>query len=235
MEENKENYTIICNQVKKIFTTGTTEVEALKNVNLKVKENELLMLMGPSGSGKTTLLSVIAGVLLHTDGQILVLNQNLKSMTSDEKTDFRGKNIGFVFQSFNLIPTLTVLENVSIPLLLQNKNDKEINERVNNLLIKLGIEQLKDRYPQELSGGEQQRVSIARGCIHNPKIILCDEPTSYLDAENGKKVMEILKAIQKEFKSTLIIVTHDPRILEFADRIIEIQDGIIKNEKNNNH
>ncbi|MFA6119236.1 MAG: ABC transporter ATP-binding protein [Parachlamydiales bacterium] len=232
-----ENYIIECSKVKKTFFTGTQQVDALKDVNLKIKENELLMLMGPSGSGKTTLLSVIAGILLHTEGEISVLNKNLKMLTSDERTDFRGKNIGFVFQSFNLIPYLTVIENVSIPLLIQNIKKDEAETTAKNLLIKLGIGHLINRYPQELSGGEQQRVSIARGCVHNPKIILCDEPTSYLDAENGKKAMEILKKIQTENKSTLIIVTHDPRILDFADRIIEIQDGTIKNEKinSNNH
>lgn len=228
-----ENYTIICEKVKKVFGSGETRVEALKNVNLKIKENELVMLKGPSGSGKTTLLSVIGGILKQTEGDIVVLGQHLKDLNNEDKTTFRGKNIGFVFQSFNLIPYITTTENVSIPLLIHKYDRNEAMELSKNFLIKLGLGHVLDRYPRELSGGEQQRVSIARGCIHKPKIILCDEPTSYLDSENGKNVMEILKNLQREEKSSLVIVTHDPRITEFADRILGIQDGTIINEKIN--
>jgi len=228
-----KKYTIICQNVKKNFLIGPKVIEALKNVNLKVKENELVMLMGPSGSGKTTLLSVIAGILKLTYGEISVLQKNILQMSQDEITTFRGKNIGFVFQSFNLIPYLTAKENVAIPLLIHATKRKEAQEKAEKLLISLGLKDMLDRYPKDLSSGEQQRISIARACIHNPKIILCDEPTSYLDAINGKKVMEILKTLQRKNKSSLIIVTHDPRILKFADRILKIQDGILKNHKNN--
>ncbi|NGX28056.1 MAG: putative ABC transporter ATP-binding protein [Candidatus Anoxychlamydiales bacterium] len=226
-----ENYTVICKNVKKTFFSVSGQVEALRDVNLKVKEDELVMLMGPSGSGKTTLLSVIGAILRHTKGEITVLNENLKELSGDNRTLFRGKNIGFVFQSFNLIPYLNVQENVAIPLFIQKVEREKALDIAKGLLLKMDLKHILDRYPKEISGGEQQRVSIARGYIHNPKIILCDEPTSYLDAENGKRVMQILKDIQKANKSSLIVVTHDPRIVDYADRIIEIQDGIIKNEK----
>ncbi len=228
-----EEYSIICSKIKKTYGKGSTKVEALRDINLKVKQSELLMLMGPSGSGKTTLLSVIATILKFDSGDCSILNKNINQLSYQEKTIFRGKNIGFVFQSFNLIPTLTTVENVAIPLLIHNITREDSLKRAEEILSKLGLQDKLTKYPKELSGGEQQRVSIARGCIHKPKIILCDEPTSYLDTETGSKVMLILKDLQKENQSTLVVVTHDPRILNYADRIVEIEDGIIKNNHEN--
>jgi putative ABC transport system ATP-binding protein len=224
-----EKIAIECQNLKKTYYNPSNKVEALKDVNLKVYENELLMLMGPSGSGKTTLLSIIGGILNFESGVLNVLSQNIKNLNDENLTIFRSKNIGFVFQSFNLIPTLNALENVLIPLLIQNMNLNEATDKAKDLLKKVNLEDKMDSYPRELSGGEMQRVSIARGFIHNPKILLCDEPTSYLDSNLGKHIMQILKNFIIENNTTIVVVTHDPRITPFASRIIEIDDGIIKN------
>ena len=187
--------------------------------------------MGPSGSGKSTLISIIAGIIKQDAGECLVINVPINQLPEDEKTIFRGKNIGFMFQNFNLVPTLTAVQNASIPLLLNGFKRDEALSMAYALLKRFGIDKQASRFPSSLSGGEQQRVAIARACIHKPKIILCDEPTSFLDSERGKKIMEILKEIKTEQNSSLIVVTPDPRILEFADRIVYIQDGLITESK----
>lgn len=227
---NENNIVIVCKDIKKFFGEGTARVEALRGVNLEVKKGELLLLMGPSGSGKTTLISVIAAILTQDEGECLVSNLNLNKMPDKEKTHYRGQHIGFVFQSFNLIPTLTAEENVAIPLLIQGVDRITAIKKANELLQKVGIPEKAHAYPPELSGGQQQRVAIARAVIHNPDLIVCDEPTSYLDHEMGMKVMELLKSVTNEHKKTLIVVTHDPRITSFADRIAHLEDGRIVNQ-----
>jgi putative ABC transport system ATP-binding protein len=222
-----------CEQITKTFGTKQTRVEALRGVDMTLLEREILMICGPSGSGKTTLLSIIASILHPDSGRCDVLGTPINALSEEEKTIFRGKNIGFVFQAFNLIPMLTAQENTAIPLLIQGINRKEALERAKILLEKLGLSDKIHRKPSELSGGEQQRVSIARGCIHQPKVILCDEPTSLLDHKTGSKVLEILIQLQEETKCSLIIVTHDQRILSYADRIIEIEDGRITGTRSN--
>jgi putative ABC transport system ATP-binding protein len=218
---------VICKNVKKIYGTGTSRVEALRGIDLEVKKGELLMLMGPSGSGKTTLISVIAGILTQTEGECLVSGVNLNRMPDQEKTHYRGTHIGFVFQSFNLIPMLTCAENVSIPLLLIGVERRAALERAKQLLTDVGIPEKIDVSPNDLSGGQQQRVAIARAMIHEPDLIVCDEPTSYLDHDTGMKVMELLRAIAGENGKTLIVVSHDVRITQFADRIVRLEDGKI--------
>ena len=188
------------------------------------------MLVGPSGAGKTTLLSIMAGILSQTGGECEILSQPINQLKEKERTIFRGQHIGFVFQSFNLIPSLTALENVSVPLLIHGMNKKEALDRSMEILEILGLGDRASDFPPHFSGGQLQRISIARGCVHRPKIILCDEPTSFLDHENGSRVMELMKKIQKRDLSTFVIVTHDPRIFDFADRIVEINDGVIKTE-----
>lgn len=220
-----------CKDVKKSFFPGKTEVKALKGINLGVKENELIMLMGPSGSGKTTLISIIGGILNQDEGSCSVLHQDINNLPAAEKALFRGKNVGFVFQTLNLIPTLNAVENVCIPLILQNVEKNKAFLEAKELLAKMGLKDKYNSYPKELSGGEQQRVSVARGCIHKPKVMLCDEPTSFLDLETGREVINVLKEIQKENKCSIVIVTHDPRILDYADRIEEISDGVIAQKK----
>lgn len=218
---------VLCTDIKKSFGEGTAKVQALRGVNLAVKEGELIIIMGPSGSGKTTLLSVVSGILTQDSGTCLVSNMNLNAMDDREKTHYRGRHIGFVFQAFNLIPTLTALENVSIPLMLLTKDKKSALQKAEALLDGVGIPEKAFAYPAQLSGGQQQRVAIARSMIHDPDLVVCDEPTSFLDHETGIKVMELLRSTVSEKGKTLIIVSHDVRIVQFADRIVTLEDGRI--------
>jgi putative ABC transport system ATP-binding protein len=218
---------VVCKNVTKVFGEGSTRVDALRGVDLEIPQGQFLIMMGPSGSGKTTLISIIAGILMQTEGQSLVCNLDLNHMPDQEKTLYRGKHIGFVFQAFNLIPMLTCEENVAIPLLLEGVERKTAQEQARKLLTNFGIGEKADISPTDLSGGQQQRVAIARALIHNPDLIVCDEPTSFLDHESGMKVMELLRSIVTDQKKTLIVVSHDPRITKFADRIVKLEDGRI--------
>lgn len=226
---NKKPLAVICKDIKKTYGVGTSKVDALRGINLEVKEGELLILMGPSGSGKTTLISVIAGILTPTSGECLISNINLNHLGDKEKTNYRGIHIGFVFQSFNLIPTLTCEENVSVPLLINGVDRKTALDKASKLLTLVGIPEKIHVYPPELSGGQQQRVAIARSIIHDPDLIVCDEPTSYLDHETGMKVMQLLRNIVTDHGKTMIVVSHDQRIMDFADRIAHLEDGKIIN------
>lgn len=218
---------VICKDLKKVFGEGSTRVEALRGVNLEVRKNELLMMMGPSGSGKTTLISIIAGILTQTQGECLISSLDLNHMPDQEKTRYRGKHVGFVFQEFNLIPMLTCIENVSIPLILNGVDRQTAQERAKELLAEVGIPEKGEIFPPQLSGGQQQRVAIARAMVHNPDLIVCDEPTSYLDHDTGMKVMDLLRALISKNGKTLIVVTHDVRITKYADRIVNLEDGRI--------
>jgi putative ABC transport system ATP-binding protein len=218
--------------VTKTYGTGPAKVTALRGIDLEVRSGELLMLVGPSGSGKTTLISVIAGILDQDEGQCLVFERDWKRMGTREKTSYRGRNIGFVFQNFNLIPSLTAVENAAVPLLINRVRRTEALRRAREVLARVGLGDRVGALPAELSGGQQQRVAIARSLIHNPKLIVCDEPTSSLDHETGRKVMEILRAVAVGPDRALVIVTHDPRIFDFADRIARLDDGrVVKVEK----
>jgi putative ABC transport system ATP-binding protein len=218
---------VTCKGIAKVFGTGSACVQALRGVDLDIPEGELLILMGPSGSGKTTLISIIAGILTQTEGECLVNSCDLNHLPDNDKTRYRGDHIGFVFQKFNLIPTLSSQENVAIPLLLRGLDRKESEEKAVEWLAKLGIADKAKTIPPELSGGQQQRVAIARAMIHNPELIVCDEPTSFLDHATGMHIMEILKEIVSREKKTLIVVSHDPRIIPFADRVVRLEDGRI--------
>ncbi len=220
---------VTCTEVTKNYGSGETVVKALRGVNIELRQGEFRILAGPSGSGKTTLLSVIASILKQDSGECTVLSKDINHLLEVEKTAFRGKHIGFVFQAFNLIPMLTCQENVAVPLIILGENRKKALEEASILLTKLGLEDKCNRYPPELSGGEQQRVSIARGCVHRPDLILCDEPTSFLDHQTGKCVLELLKEIQAESGCTLLVVTHDQRIFEYCDKLSTIEDGRIVN------
>jgi len=218
---------VSCKNIFKTYGKGSSQVQALRGVNLEVNTGELLLIMGPSGSGKTTLISVIASILTQDSGSCLVFGQNLNAMPNEEKTAYRGKHIGFVFQTFNLVPMLTSAENVAIPLLLNGVPKGEAEKKAAEFLTSLGLQEKTNTSPQELSGGQQQRVAIARGCIHQPNLIVCDEPTAYLDHATGAKVMEILKATALEQDRAIIVVTHDTRIIDFADRVVHMEDGQI--------
>lgn len=222
--------TIECKNITKSFGAENKEISALRGINLVAHESELILLMGPSGSGKTTLISIIGGLLKQSSGECLVLDTAMGTLSDDEKTKFRGKNIGFLFQYFTLVPTLNPLENVAVPLLLNGFDRAQAFEQAKKTLQSVDMATHLYSSVATLSGGEQQRVAMARAFIHRPRIILCDEPTSFLDHERGKRVMELLQTIKKETNCTLIVVTHDPRILDFADTILEIEDGVIKTQ-----
>lgn len=206
-------------------------VNALNGVDLVINKGEIRLLMGPSGSGKTTLISIIAGILTQSSGECLVDNVDLNHLPDKEKTHFRGKNIGFVFQAFNLIPTLTCEENISVPQVIIGIPKEKALERSKELLKDLGMADKIGVYPHDLSGGQQQRVAIARSMAHDPSIIVCDEPTSSLDHHTGIKIMELLKEMVVKKGITLVVITHDPRIVEFADKINQIEDGKIVNHE----
>lgn len=213
--------------VTKTFATGQARVQALRGVDLNVRTGELLMLVGPSGCGKTTLISVIAGILNHDEGDCIVFGENLKDMAQGKKTLFRGANVGFVFQAYNLIPSLTVTENVAVPLLITGTSRKEALARAIEILERINLGDKLNALPGTLSGGQQQRVAIARALVHSPRLIVCDEPTSALDADTGRLVMEVLRNTALSSDRAIIVVTHDNRIFNFADRIARMDDGRI--------
>ncbi len=225
---NTTRQTVIqCKNICKHYGEGSTRVDALKGIDLEIYRGELRMLMGPSGSGKTTLISIMAGILSQDSGICLVNDIDLNHLPDADKTHYRGKNIGFVFQMFNLIPTLTCEENISIPLVILGKPKMQALEKSKHLLSELGMAEKIGVYPPQLSGGQQQRVAIARAMAHDPQIIVCDEPTSFLDVHTGHKIMELLKKVVVEKQITLVLITHDARIVEFADKIDHIEDGKI--------
>jgi putative ABC transport system ATP-binding protein len=219
---------VSCQGVTKSYGQGAARVSALRGVDLDVRTGELLMLVGPSGCGKTTLISCIAGILDHDEGQCSVFGHEFKSMSEAEKTRMRGRTIGFVFQSFNLLPTLTAAENVAVPLLINRVPRARAVARGIEMLDHVGLAERQGALPRELSGGQQQRVAIARALVHDPRIVVCDEPTSALDHETGHQIMELLRSTAMESGRSLIIVTHDARIFEFADRIAQMDDGAIE-------
>jgi putative ABC transport system ATP-binding protein len=221
------NTAVHCRGVTKTYGTGDARVMALRGIDLDVRRGELLMLVGPSGCGKTTLISVIAAILKQDSGNCEVLGQDLTSMDQNERTRFRGVSIGFVFQLFNLLPALNAVENVSVPLLINGVSRKNAETRASEILAEVDLGTRLGALPTQLSGGQQQRVAIARALVHDPKLIVCDEPTSSLDHETGRSVMNVLQGIAKSPDRALIVVTHDPRIFEFADRIAHMDDGKI--------
>jgi putative ABC transport system ATP-binding protein len=218
---------ISCQNVTKSYRTGTTITPALRGINLEVKAGELFMLVGPSGCGKTTLISAIAGILNHDEGVCRIFGADLNSMTDEQRTQFRLTNVGFVFQAYNLIPSLTAAENVSIPLLLAHIPRETALMRARDILHRVGLGEKANSLPSQLSGGQQQRVAIARALVHNPRLIVCDEPTSALDHTTGGEIMELFRQEALNGNRTLVIVTHDSRIFHYADRIGVMDDGRI--------
>ena len=213
--------------VSKWFGEGETRVQALRSLDLEIRMGELSMLMGPSGCGKTTLVSVIAGLLDASEGELEVLGERPAEMSSNEQILFRRRNVGFVFQQFNLLPALTAAANTAVPLFVARQRLRESVAKAEALLAKLGMAARAHALPNQLSGGQQQRVAIARALIHDPRLVVCDEPTSALDAESGHAVMELLTRIAVRDDRAVIVVTHDNRVLEFADTIARMEDGHI--------
>jgi putative ABC transport system ATP-binding protein len=218
---------IQCRALKKFYGTSSTTVTALQGVTLDIMRQETFMLVGPSGCGKTTLISIIAAILEPSEGTCIVLGQNVGTMKSKDKIKFRAENIGFVFQSFNLLPALTAAENVAVPLLINKVPRRLAIHQARELLYEVDLGDRGDALPAQLSGGQQQRVAIARALIHHPQIIVCDEPTSALDNRTGQKVMTLMQQLSHDRGHTLVIVTHDNRILNYAHRIGHMDDGKI--------
>jgi putative ABC transport system ATP-binding protein len=227
MERTDPEPLITCRAVTKTYGSGNSQVLALRGVNLNIYGGELTMLVGPSGCGKTTLLSVLAGILLPTDGHVIALGTNLTHMASWRRTAFRRLNVGFVFQQFNLLPALTAAENVAVPLVIQGCSKSQAIAEGKALLTKMGMGDRVDNLPGKLSGGQQQRVAIARALVHHPHLVVCDEPTSALDAKTGHTIMELLRTNAIEGDRAVMIVTHDPRIFDFADSMARMDDGRI--------
>lgn len=235
MDKSEQKLAVHVRGVSKKFITGSTVVHALRDVNFDARFGELLMIVGPSGCGKTTLLSVIAGTLHFDSGEIDVFGDSLHSMSDKKVTDFRKKNVGFIFQQYHLIDTLTSAENVSIPLILNGYERSEATRKADEELVKVGLGGRQGEKPSNFSGGQQQRVAIARALIHEPRLVICDEPTAALDAENGAKIMELLVDIAKNPNRTVIVVTHDSRIFKYANRVVHMDDGKIKDVRENHH
>jgi putative ABC transport system ATP-binding protein len=220
------NNIVTVNQLTK--TLGNIKV--IDHVSFNIEKGEFLAIQGPSGSGKTTLLGLIAGLEKADDGNIVVADKELTSMTEDELAIFRRYNIGFVFQSFNLIPTLNVVENIALPLFPEHISRKNMFERAREVATAVGLTERLDHYPNELSGGEQQRVAVARSLINEPKIIFADEPTGNLDSKTGQMIIELLRKLNSDRRQTVVLVTHDDRIAKESDRIIKLLDGRIARE-----
>jgi putative ABC transport system ATP-binding protein len=214
-------------KVVKTFPNGESPTFALRGASFEARCGELTMIVGPSGCGKTTLLSVICGTMACDSGKIEVFGSDLGSMSDAAITRFRSLNVGFIFQQFNLIPTLSAAENVSVPLLLQGWGYREAEAKAAEILGKVGLGNRAHSYPRQLSGGQQQRVAIARALIHEPKLIICDEPTAALDAAAGHRALELLKESACRPDRCVLVVTHDSRIFSFADWIVEMEDGMI--------
>lgn len=217
--------------IAKVLGTGAAQVAALKGVSLALKGGELTLLMGPSGSGKTTLLSILGCMLSPTEGTVRVCGHPTDSAGPEDLALLRREQIGFIFQSFHLFPTLTAADNVRIALDIRGEAGKGARVKAQEALAKVGLSHKISAYPRELSGGEQQRVAIARAIVGNPSIILADEPTAALDGANGRAIMKLLAGIAKDQGHGVLIVTHDPRLLTFADRVVHIEDGRIIHEE----
>jgi putative ABC transport system ATP-binding protein len=216
---------VLCRGITKEFGSAGTLVRALRGVDLEIGAGELTLLVGPSGCGKTTLLSVIAGILEPTAGEVSVLGAKLERMSSGQKVRFRGANIGFVFQQFNLLPALSAVENVIVPLVLAGWPRRQALPKAQTLLSQMGMAERMHSLPSKLSGGQQQRVAIARALIHEPRLLVCDEPTSALDAHTGHTIMELLRAVAVKSGRAVVVVTHDSRVFGFGDRIVGLEDG----------
>jgi putative ABC transport system ATP-binding protein len=216
-----------CRSITKDFGSGDNKTLVLRGIDAEIAFGEMTLLVGPSGCGKTTLISVIAGLLDPSAGELNVLGRDMRSLRGGAAVEFRRANLGFAFQQYNLLPALTGAENAAVPLLAAGMKRKQAIEKSSELLTELGLGHRLNTLPSKLSGGQQQRVAIARALVHEPRLVICDEPTSALDHESGHAVMELLQRIAVRPGRAVIVVTHDSRVYEFADRIAHMDDGRI--------
>ncbi len=228
MTASGPNSAVALRKLFKEFGTGDAKITALADVDLDLPYGELVLLVGPSGCGKTTLISIVAGLLDATRGEVDVLGENLTKMRGGRKVRFRGTNIGFVFQQYNLLPALTAVENACVPLLIAGWNRSKAVAKAAALLTEVGLGSRLHSYPNQLSGGQQQRVAIARSLVHEPRLLVCDEPTAALDAASGRVVMELIRKVAVQPDRAVIVVTHDSRVYDFGDRIVQMADGRIE-------
>lgn len=214
-------------KVKKYYEMGREIIRALDGINLEINRGDFIAIVGPSGSGKSTMMNMIGALDMATEGGVYLDGQDIEHMEESELAQIRGRKIGFVFQTFNLIPTLTASENIMLPMTFQEISEEEKKERTEEILKKVGLENRKNHLPSELSGGESQRVAIGRAIANNPDVILADEPTGNLDSKTGKEIMKIFLDLNKKGK-TIILVTHDINLMKYASKILKIRDGKIE-------
>lgn len=219
--------------VHKTYDTGAVKVDALRGVNLSIRKGEMVAIMGPSGCGKTTLLNCLSGLDDISQGEVIIDGNHIDRMSERERTRFRAESMGFIFQSFNLLPVLSVAENVELPLLLSDVNPKAAREKALEALSVVGLSGQEKKRPSELSGGQQQRVAIARALVNEPAIVWGDEPTGNLDTETAAEVMRVLRRLNREKGQTFVLVTHSPEVGADADRIIRMRDGVIASDHHN--
>ena len=232
--ESDSRFAVVCRGVTKDFGTGDAKVQVLRGVEAEVPYCEMSLLVGPSGCGKTTLISLICGLLDVTSGEVTVLGQNLSKMSGRRKTAFRSANIGFVFQQYNLLPSLNAAENAAVPLIISRVPRHQAIARASEVLKQVGLGDKLRSYPNQMSGGQQQRVAIARALANDPRLLVCDEPTAALDGKSGHTVMELLRDVGRREDRAVIIVTHDNRVYHFGDRIITMSDGRVESVSTGN-
>lgn len=224
---NSNPQAVVCSGLVKEFNDGSQKLQVLRGIDTHFASGQLSLLVGPSGCGKTTLISIIAGTLSSTEGDVSVFGQSLSKMSRSQLVRFRRETVGLIFQQYNLLPTLTVAENASVTLAAAGVRKRFAIERASETLNRLGLGDHLTKYPSQLSGGQQQRVAIARALVHEPRLLVCDEPTAALDAQSGQKVMELLREVAVTPDRACIVVTHDSRIFGIADRIVTMDDGKI--------
>lgn len=217
--------------LSKSYTKGNNTVKALDQMTCQIRKGEFVAVMGPSGSGKSTFLQLLGALDKPTSGEILFQGQTIKNLSDKELSEFRRRNLGFIFQFFNLMPTMTALENVLLPILLDGKSSSQYKKTAQELLTRIGLGERMDHYPIHLSGGQMQRVAIARALIANPMLILADEPTGSLDSQSGTEILSLLSDLVKTQNQTLVMVTHDPNVAKWASRILFIRDGKLTSDK----
>lgn len=232
MEHRDQNKPLLrINNICRRFMLGETAIDALHGVSLEISAGEFLAVWGPSGSGKSTLMNIIGLIDMPTSGEVWMDGQDAHTLKDDQITEFRGKKIGFVFQNFNLVPVLSALENVMLPLQIQGVSEKVARARAVAMLLDVGLEKFMQQRPDKLSGGQRQRVAIARALVVQPRLIIADEPTANLDSENSRMVVELMREMNRSKGVTFVFTTHDPRLLEHVDRKILLRDGSIEKDE----